>query len=422
MMPEDLALSPFGDGSVSDVVAGLQIVLQPVVEVATGAVLAVEALARFAHEPAKPVADVIAEAHAAGLGYAVEAACLRAALERRSGLPDGIRLTVNLSPNALGHPAITGVLDDDLDGVIVEVTEHIASDAAALRGQLAQLRLRGAGIAVDDVGTGYAGLLRLASMRPDYVKIDATVVAGVRYSAAQSAVLDALVTFSHRMGAAVIGEGVETLEDLVALAEFDVDYGQGWMVGRPTAQFEPIRRLVVATCLQTRSHLLQRRAATSGSASYTHEMHAVTSAFSTATGLVEIQTAANRAATEIGIDVIGVSLLGEDGILREIVTNVGTVDVAEYAIADYPATLTALETGNTVEAHLNDAGVDPAEKLWLEQHGHASLLMIPLLAGDQPVGVLELAHRTHRRWTTQDIAHGRGLATHLSHALVRITG
>jgi GAF domain-containing protein len=151
-------------------------------------------------------------------------------------------------------------------------------------------------------------------------------------------------------------------------------------------------------------------------------MHAVTSAFSTATGLVEIQTAANRAATEIGIDVIGVSLLGEDGILREIVTNVGAVDVAEYAIADYPATLTALETGNTVEAHLNDVGVDPAEKLWLEQHGHASLLMIPLLAGDQPVGVLELAHRTHRRWTTQDIAHGRGLATHLSHALVRITG
>jgi EAL domain-containing protein (putative c-di-GMP-specific phosphodiesterase class I) len=423
MLSDELArASSSNDGWVSEIVAGLQIVLQPVIELATGTVLAVEALARFANEPHKPVEDVLAEAHAEGLGYLLEAACLRAALDRRSDLPDGVRLTLNLSPDALGHPAITETWDADLDGVIVEVTEHIASNSTALRDQLAQLRLRGAAIAVDDVGTGYAGLLRLASMRPDFVKIDATVVAGVRYNTAQSAVLEALVTFSHRMGAAVIGEGVETLEDLVALAEFDVDYGQGWMIGRPVVDVQPIRRLVVATCLQTRSLLLQRRAATSVSASYTHEMHAVTSAFSTATGLTEIQAAANRAATEIGIDAIGVSVLGEDGILREIVTTGGAVDISGYPVAEYPATLLALETGNTVEAHLSDIGVDPAEKLLLEKLGHASLLMIPLVVGDQPVGVLELAHRTHRRWTTQDIAHGRGLATHLSHALLRISG
>lgn len=406
---------------VSTLLDGLDIVLQPVVEIATGTVVAVEALARFSHAGDLPVEEVIARAHNAGFGYALEAACLRAALARRSDLPDGVRLAINLSPDVLHHPAIARSWDADLDGVIVEVTESEASSPGALHDHFTHLRVRGAQIAVDDVGTGYAGLLRLASVRPDYVKIDRTVVTGVRDSAAQRSVLEALVTFAHRMDATVIGEGVETLDDLIALAEFDVDQGQGWAIGRPSHALQPISRLVVATCQQTRSYLLQRRAGTSVATAYTHGMHAATSALTAATGLAELRAAAAQATAEIGIDAIGVSVLGRDGYLREILSTDTTLDSTEYALSDFPATQMVLQTGNTVEVHLSDPDADGAEAQIMRHNGHASLLMIPITISDQPIGVLEFTHRTHRRWTTHDIANGRGLAAHLAQALRRIS-
>lgn len=408
------------DVGVADVLAGVEILLQPIVDLATGAVFAQEALARFGHAPAARPDDVIARAHAGGYGYALEAACLRAALARRDDLPHGVLLSVNLSPDVAYHPVVARSWPDDLDGVIVEVTEAGASNPAALHDQLTLLRQRGARIAVDDVSTGYSGLLRLAAMRPDFVKVDRSVVSGVRDSVARSAVLEALVTLSHRLGGAVIGEGVERLDDLTALADFDVDFGQGYAIGRPALKPMPISRLVVASCRQSRRGLLQRRPSPGGAAANADGMHSVTSALANATGLAELHAAVARAATELDVDVLSVSVLGADRCLREIASSGAVIDASTYALDDYPATRSVLATGNTIEIHIADATGDTAEKRLLERAGYASLLMIPLTIDGQPIGLLEFAHRTHRRWTSHDIAHGRGLAIHLAHALIRI--
>lgn len=407
---------------VAGVLDRLEIVLQPIVDLATGAVLAQEALARFGHAPGTPTDLIIKQAHAAGFGYLLEAACLRLALERRPDLPAGVRLTVNLSPDVVHHPRIAECWPADLDGVIVEVTESGASSPAALRDQLTHLRLRGAAIAVDDVSTGYAGLLRLASMRPDFVKVDRSVVSGVRDSTAQGAVLEALVTLSHRLGAAVIGEGVERLDDVAALADFDVDYAQGYAIGRPATNVVAVSPLVVASCQQTRRGLLQRRPAAGGAAANAHGMHAVTSALANATGMAELHAAVARAAAELAVDVIGVSVIGHDQRLREITASGAAIDSSSYPLIDFPASEAVLQTGKTVEIHLDDPVADPAERRLLEHWGYASLLMIPIVIAGEHVGILELSHRTHRRWTSHDIAHGRGLAAHMGHALLRING
>src|SRR4051812_28981225 len=152
-----------------------QIVLQPIVAISTGAVLAVEALARFADGG---TAERFASAHASGHNVALEAQCLAAALLARAQLPAGILLTVNISPNALHHIASMGIWPADLTGVIVEVTEQEVDSPIDLEGHLADLRERGAAVAIDDVSSGYAGLLRLAQLRPDYVKLDRQVVSG----------------------------------------------------------------------------------------------------------------------------------------------------------------------------------------------------------------------------------------------------
>jgi EAL domain-containing protein (putative c-di-GMP-specific phosphodiesterase class I) len=224
---------------------GIEIHVQPIVDVVTGSAVAVEALARFPGLPAVSPTDVFANAQRSGLAVELETACLRAALAVRDRLPRGVRLSVNVSPDVLTHPLLRQCWPTDLNGVIVEVSEHRATSPTQLSDELARLRRRGAAIAIDDVSTGYAGLLRLATLRPDFVKVDRQVIVGVRDSIAQTAVLEALVGLSHRLGAAVIAEGVERIADLTALAEFDVDCAQGFAVGRPTAELTAIDGLVV---------------------------------------------------------------------------------------------------------------------------------------------------------------------------------
>lgn len=405
---------------VAAVLDNVSVDLQPIVEVATGIPLAVEALARFAHNPDGSVAGILHAAHRAGEGVALEAACVRAALARRAELPAGLLLTVNVSPDALHHPLIARTWPDDLTGLIIEVTEHRASRPTALMAELSRLRERGAAIAVDDVGTGYAGLLRLAALRPDFVKIDRTVVSGVATSPAQSAVLEALVAFSHRMGAAVIGEGVEHLDEIVTLGDFDVDFAQGYAIGRPHPDIVPISSRVVAACHEARERVLQRQGAPGRNAASTRAMHRVTSALATASGLADIHLAAAEAAVELRVDIVGVSIVGENGTLREIASAGAVVDTSSYEIADYPATRDVLSESHVVEVHAADPDADPAEKRLLNELGFASLLMIPLCVDGRPIGVLEFLHRTHRRWTTQDVAHGHGLAGHLGQALTRL--
>lgn len=406
------------------VLGSIEIVLQPIVELTTGATHAMEALTRFTHAPKVPAQVVFAQAYANGYGPELEAACLRAALARRADLPPGMRLAVNLSPDVLQDPSLAELWsddrDDDLDGVVIEVTEHAASDPAQLREQFSELRLRGAAIAVDDVGTGYAGLLRLATMRPDFVKIDRTIVTGARDSAAQQAVLEALVTFAHGIGASTIGEGVESLDDLAVLAEFDVDFAQGWAIGKPGSAPKPVNKLVAASCRRTRRQVLQRRVISGGAAGATYGMHAATSALSEASEFAELHDAVALAALELGIDVIGVSLLQPDATLREIASSNAELDPVEYRLADYPATKQVLETGNTIEAHLSDPTTDAHERRLMSALGYASLLMIPIDIDGRAAGLLEFDHRSPRRWTSQDIAHGRGLARHLGHALPRL--
>src|SRR5215216_4184502 len=127
-------------------------VFQPVLELATGRVAGYEALARMPEGPFRPPDQWFNQAHRAGLGPALEAAALRAAL-RAHGRPQRTFLALNVSPAAL---------PDDLSGVVIELTEHeLFSTEAALDRELEDLRSRGARIALDDAGNGYAGLQQI---------------------------------------------------------------------------------------------------------------------------------------------------------------------------------------------------------------------------------------------------------------------
>jgi diguanylate cyclase (GGDEF)-like protein len=249
----------------------VQPVFQPIVSLASGEAVGFEALARFEGKPALPPSWWFAQAHRFGLGGALEAEAVRAALATAKR-PEGSFLSVNLSPSALASPEVQRLLPADLRGIVIEITEEErVLDADALQRHLDPLRSRGARIAVDDAGEGYAGLQQVMRMRADIIKLDRALVADVHADPAKIALIGSLVHFARSTGASICAEGVETLDELRVLIHLGVAHGQGWALARPDAAWPRVNPEAARVCREMRSEQAKivplgskRRGASSG--------------------------------------------------------------------------------------------------------------------------------------------------------------
>jgi diguanylate cyclase (GGDEF)-like protein len=209
-------------------------VFQPLVDLASGRLIGFEALSRFDVEPRRSPDAWFNQAARCGRGLALEIAAIKAALAA-PGRPAGTYLSLNFSPSALSSPKIMGILPRNMSDIVVEVTEHeLASEDGGLEEGLAKMRARGARIAVDDAGAGYAGLNQVMRVQPDVIKLDRSLIEGVHSDSAKAALVEFFVMFARRVGAGVCTEGIETLEELRTLINLGVSYGQGYLLGRPS--------------------------------------------------------------------------------------------------------------------------------------------------------------------------------------------
>src|SRR3954447_24078670 len=159
---------------------GITMVFQPIMDLRTGRVAGYESLSRFNREPRRTPDVWFAQAHRHGLGYELEAKAIVAALAWAPTRPAGTYLTFNLSPSSLLSEQVMRVLPERLDGLVIEITENeLVSGDPAVHTALADLRERGARLAVDDTGAGYAGLTHVMRVQPDVIKLDRTLIAGV---------------------------------------------------------------------------------------------------------------------------------------------------------------------------------------------------------------------------------------------------
>lgn len=208
---------------------------QPIVDLQRGEVCGYEALARFTDWPGVAIADVFAAADDHGMGGALEAQMVREVLEARPHVSADRFLSVNLSPQAAltdeVHEAFAA--SDRLDSVIIEITEQTDTDLDQLAAALAELRARGALIAVDDAGAGYGSLARITALHPHFVKIDRSLVHNLDHEPAKAAVVETLSELASRIDAWVVAEGIERLEELDALIRMRIPLGQGYAFGRP---------------------------------------------------------------------------------------------------------------------------------------------------------------------------------------------
>ncbi len=148
-------------------------------EISSGRTSGFEALSRFPGPDAAPPDTWFKEAEAVGLGDELEASAVRAALTLVPRLPAGLSLSVNVSARALcSSPEITRlVTGGDSARLVLELTEHAhVEDYDALLEALVRVRAAGVRIAVDDAGSGYAGLEHILRLQPEVLKLDRTLV------------------------------------------------------------------------------------------------------------------------------------------------------------------------------------------------------------------------------------------------------
>ncbi len=209
---------------------------QPIVDLGRGIVCGYEALARFPAELGSP--DVwIAAARAVGLGDQLEALLVGKALDARPHLPANCFLSLNVSLAALASSVLYEVLCErpNLSAVVLEVTEQTDVPGGDLpRVTLDTLRRSGAALAVDDAGSGYGSLHRILELRPEFVKVDMGLVAGVDGDEAKGAAIEMLGGFAGRTDAWIVAEGVERVKELEALARLGVPLAQGYLFAAPS--------------------------------------------------------------------------------------------------------------------------------------------------------------------------------------------
>ncbi len=191
-----------------------------------------EALTRF-HDGTPP--DVlIAEAHSVGLGVELELALVTAAVRRAADLPTGRWLSVNVSPSALvRHAELSSALVRRDRPIVLEVTEHVEiRDYPTVRAALAALG-PDVSLSVDDAGAGFASLRHVVELRPQYLKLDRSLVGDIDRDLTRQAMVAGLSRFAERSECQVIAEGIETEGELETLRGLGIALGQGYLLGRP---------------------------------------------------------------------------------------------------------------------------------------------------------------------------------------------
>jgi PAS domain S-box-containing protein len=234
-------------------------VFQPIIDVADGSLAGVEALSRFTGQD-RPVDLWFADAARAGLLLDLEMLAIQQSLTALDLFGVETYVAINVSPSTARSLELAALLDGlPLDRIVLEVTEHAAVESyGPLVAALEPYRAQGLRIAIDDVGTGFAGMGHLVHLRPDIIKVDRSLIEKLDTDAAHAAAVGAIVGMANHVGARLIAEGIERPETLMAVRDMGFSHAQGFLLARPAPELDVAavasraRQLLATGALATR--------------------------------------------------------------------------------------------------------------------------------------------------------------------------
>ncbi len=362
----------------------LEMVFQPIVDLRTGRVAGYESLSRFHRAPRRGPDVWFAQAHRCGLGYALEARAVELALAA-PGRPAGTYLTLNLSPSSLVAEEVQRVLPERLDDLVIEITEHeLVSDDPAITAAIAALCERGARLAVDDTGAGYAGLTHVMRLTPDVIKLDRALTSGVDGDPVKAALIGSFVGYARDMQAVICAEGIETLEELTRLADLDVAFGQGYRLARPAPPWADVDAEAAEMCVTA------SRATLDGGTLHDGGLELLAARLAEVSSPGELAGCLTAIAGELHAD---------------------EVRIVEPDADDTRPFTTELLAGDPTAA--------PEQVAALRARGYGSRLALTVMSDRAPIAVLEAYSRRERPWTRFEIGRARIIGHHLGPILER---
>lgn len=221
----------------------IDILFQPVVRLVDGQIIGYEALSRGPRRSSMEAPAVLfSVSNTIGMERDLDRLCQAKALTRAGRLGAEHLLFLNSLAGTVTDPAWEAFAagrqarERAAGSVVLEIPERgVHEDPTDLLGALARLREQGFRVAIDDIGTGSASFPLITRLKPDYTKLDVSLVRGIDRSLIQQEVLRSLVDLCAKVGATVIAEGIETAEELEVLRRHAVALGQGFYFSHPAS-------------------------------------------------------------------------------------------------------------------------------------------------------------------------------------------
>jgi EAL domain-containing protein (putative c-di-GMP-specific phosphodiesterase class I) len=215
-------------------VTQLKVVYQPIIDISAGKVFSYEALVRSGEFRSPPeLLDAAVKANCTGaLGRIIR----RLAVEGCQDFP----LFLNIHPNEFGEGWLVRPDDPIFNhehAVYLEITESVPLSHFEQCGSvLREIRSKGAYLAVDDLGAGYSNLKYISDLAPEIVKLDRALITNLADEPRLHRLVSSLVRLCTDMGARVVAEGIEQLDELHAVRDAGVHYAQGYLLARPSPE------------------------------------------------------------------------------------------------------------------------------------------------------------------------------------------
>lgn len=217
---------------------------QPIFDLKTGKVFAYEALTRGpVGTPMESPLMLFGVADKTNLSFELDRLCRKKALQNIHGLGNDQKLFVNTFPNTMHDPEFKGESLSNLlhscglkgDNIVFEVTERVAIENYSMfQKEQNYFSSLGFGLAVDDIGSGYGSLEAIANLKPQYVKVDLSIIRDIHKNPVKQELLRAISDIGRKVNAKILVEGIEVQEELEVCQQHGCDYGQGFLLGRPS--------------------------------------------------------------------------------------------------------------------------------------------------------------------------------------------
>lgn len=213
------------------------VVFQSLVSLSSGQVVGYEVLSRPSTEAGQslPVEEFFEVATSLGYAVDLDRLIVDKAMRLAQDLDLNVPIFINLHPDSLKDPSVQQCLLPTLHiHVVVEITERGNWSGEIIEPYVHDYQNLGGSIALDDFGSGYSGLQKLVTVRPNYVKIDRGLIDGCDQSPVKRSLISSVEHIAKSLGFALIAEGIETYDEMATCMRLGVDIGQGFYFSRPT--------------------------------------------------------------------------------------------------------------------------------------------------------------------------------------------